>query len=177
MLRISFKTPSSSYTCRRRYATFAIVFITQREWRVTYLASYEVNIYMWVHLFIFRLTLTYRTVFVYTVLLGSAHSSSLLYFDGQHRHSAHAATCSPLFVRYERFINISHFLVSSMKKSYIHLNSTRKISMNKQVIHNKGCNLWKKGPAKVRYFYFHVPVDALILMFSKKLSNKKIFNI
>ncbi len=32
---------------RRRYATVAIVFITQREWLVTYLASYEVNIYLW----------------------------------------------------------------------------------------------------------------------------------
>ncbi len=32
---------------RRRYATVAIVFITQREWCVTYLASYEVNIYLW----------------------------------------------------------------------------------------------------------------------------------
>ncbi len=32
---------------RRRYATVAIVFITQREWRVTYLASYEVNVYLW----------------------------------------------------------------------------------------------------------------------------------
>ncbi len=32
--------------------------------------------------FIFSLTLTYGTVFVYTVLLGSPHSSSLLFFDG-----------------------------------------------------------------------------------------------
>ncbi len=32
---------------RRRYATIAIVFITQREWRVTYLASYKINIYLW----------------------------------------------------------------------------------------------------------------------------------
>ncbi len=36
----------------------------------------------YVHLFIFCLTLTYQIVFVYTVLLGSARSSSLLYFDG-----------------------------------------------------------------------------------------------
>ncbi len=38
-----------------------------------------------VHLFIFCLTLTYRTVFVYTVLLGSTPSSSILYFDDLNR--------------------------------------------------------------------------------------------
>ncbi len=40
-----------------------------------------------VHLFIFCLTLTYQTVFVYTVLLGSARSSSLLYFDASPVHN------------------------------------------------------------------------------------------
>ncbi len=42
-----------------------------------------------------------------------------------------------------RYINISHFLVSSMKKSSKNLNSSRKIGMNWLVIHNKGYNLWK----------------------------------
>ncbi len=68
-----------------------------------------------VHLFIFCLTLMYRTVFVYTVVQENSHFSSSLYFDDPNELSFSSTACTYSVINQCCHVKFLEFFIQIMK--------------------------------------------------------------